>query len=136
MHGRQLRSDRFKAIIAPIANKCIKHCKDKYPMIIQTNDIRHRIECDFRESASAVYSILETAISTADYLNTDRIIRCILFLADKDIGKLKQLVETATRDPRDIIVWAEYTNVGQWEDLKRIRDFNKSFDNADKNVEE
>lgn len=106
--------------------------------MIKTKDIRDRIESDFGDKASDVFRILEQAISKTDYLNSDRIIRCILFLADKDIKRLEKKIETATYDPRDVMLWAEYENrgQGQMERAKRIRDFNKPFDLADKDVRE
>lgn len=106
--------------------------------MIKTKDIRDRIESDFGDKASDVFRILEQAISKTDYLNSDRIIRCILFLADKDIKKIEKNIETATYDPRDVMLWAEYENRGQGqiERVKRIRDFNKPFDLADKDVKE
>lgn len=106
--------------------------------MIKTKDIRDRIESDFGDKASDVFRILEQAISKTDYLNSDRIIRCILFLADKDIKKIEKNIETATYDPRDVMLWAEYENRGQGqiERVKRIRDFNKPFDLADKDVRE
>ncbi len=104
--------------------------------MISTKDIHERIESDFGDKASEVIRILDDAILKADYLNHNRIIRCILFLADKDIEKLKRNIDTATYDPRDVMLWAEYTNQGQGANIKRIRDFNKSFDLADKDVEE
>jgi hypothetical protein len=55
---------------------------------------------------------------------------------DKEIQKLKQNIDTATYDPRDVMLWAEYTNHGQGSSMKRIRDFNKTFDLADKDVKE
>jgi hypothetical protein len=104
--------------------------------MVDTLDIRERIIADFGDKASDVIKIFDEAISKADYLNHDRIIRCILYLSDKDLNKLKQNIETATYDPRDVMLWAEYKNRGQGEQIKRIRDFNKSFDQADKDVKE
>jgi len=104
--------------------------------MINTKDIKDRIESDFGDHASEVFQILHDAFSKTDYLNNKRIIRCIIFLADKDIEKIKGNILTAKDDPRDVMLWAEYTNRGQGEKIKRIRDFNKTFDQADKNVKE
>jgi hypothetical protein len=81
--------------------------------MINTKDIHERIKSDFGDKASEVINIFDDAISKADYLDNNRIIRCILFLSDKDIQKLKQNIDTATYDPRDVMLWAEYTNHGQ-----------------------
>jgi len=104
--------------------------------MVDTFDIRERINSDFGDKASDVIKIFDEAISKADYLNQNRIIRCIIFLSDKDLNKLKKNIETATYDPRDVMLWAEYENRGQGEKIKRIRDFNKSFDQEDKDVRE
>lgn len=105
-------------------------------MMINTKDIHERIKSDFGDKASIVVNIFDDAISKADYLDNNRVIRCILFLSDKDIQKLKQNIDTAIYDPRDVMLWAEYTNLGQGSSIKRIRDFNKTFDLADKDVKE
>lgn len=99
-------------------------------------DIRERIENDFGDKSPEVIRLFDEAISKADYLNHNRIIRCILFLSEKDIEKLKKNIEAATYDPRDVMLWAEYINQGQIEKPKRIRDFNKPFDLADMNTKE
>src|SRR5688572_1800615 len=104
--------------------------------MIDTIDIRERIKSDFGDNASEVVRIFDEAISRTDYLNNNRIIRCIIFLSDKDIKKLMENIETATYDPRDVMLWAEYTNQGQGERIKRIRDFNKPFDEEHKDVKE
>ena len=80
--------------------------------------------------------MLNDAVLKTDYIGYNRIIRCIIFLADKDIEKLKTSIEEAVSDPRDVILWTEYENQGQNERPKRIRDFNKTFDQADKDVKE
>ena len=101
-----------------------------------TKDIRNKIESDFGDNASDVFRILDEAVSKADYLNHNRIIRCILFLAEKDIDKLKKNIQAANYDPRDVMLWAEYFNKGQEQQPKRIRDFNKTFDECETNVKE
>jgi hypothetical protein len=109
---------------------------DKVSTMIDTKDIKERIEADFGGKAMDVIRIFDEAISKAEYLNQNRIIRCILFLGDKDIEKLKRNIEAATYDPRDVMYWAEYINLGQMKKVKRIRDFNKPFDLADKDIKE
>src|ERR1700749_829870 len=94
-------------------------------------DIEERIESDFGNKALKVFEILNTAVSKTNYLNHNRIIRCILFLAEKDIDKLKSNIHFAENDPRDVMLWAEYLNRGQQEKPKRIRDFNKTFEESE-----
>ena len=98
--------------------------------MVNTKDIRERIEIDFGDRASEVMAIFNAAIAKADYLDNDRIIRCILFLSENNIEKLRKNIEAATADPRDVMYWAEYSN----QDLaspKRTRDFNNSFSEAE-----
>lgn len=91
-------------------------------------DIEKRIIIDFGNKASEVFAILKKAINNFDYLKSNRIIRCIIFLAEKDIVKLNQNIEAAILDPRDVMFWAEYENQEEFGKERRVRDFNKSFD--------
>ena len=104
--------------------------------MIYPKDIKEKIDSDFAGKASQAYQILDEAISKTDYLNHNRIIRCIIFLADKDIDKLKKSIETATYDPRDVMLWAEYSDSDIEKTPKRIRDFNKTFDQSETDVQE
>jgi hypothetical protein len=74
--------------------------------------------------------ILSNAIQEYDYLNSDRIVRCIIFLSEKSIDKLKSNIQVAIFDPRDVMFWAEYTNHNQFGSEKRVRDFNSSFEDS------
>jgi hypothetical protein len=97
------------------------------------NDIENRIKTDYGEKSSEAFKILEAAISKADYLNTDRVIRCIIFLSEKSIYKLKSYIEVAISDPRDVMFWAEYTNHEEFGLEKRVRNFNKAFKDSEVN---
>lgn len=99
--------------------------------MIDTRDIRERIETYFGEQAAEVILIFDKAISAANYLKDDRIIRCILFLSAGDLEKLKKNVKAATDDPRDVMYWAEYSNHDQPHQTTRVRDFSKAFDEAE-----
>lgn len=101
-----------------------------------TKDIYDRIKSDFGEKSADVFALLEEINSKHIFLNTDRIIRCVLFLSEKNIEKLKTNINAAITDPRDVMLWAEYINLDQCEKLKRVRDFNKTFDRADKDIQE
>ena len=70
-----------------------------------------------------------------DYLKTDRIIRCIIFLANGDIDNLKKFIDNAIFDPRDVMLWAEYERLDKL-NFKRIRDFNHTFDKCTEKVKE
>ena len=100
------------------------------------DDINARINADFGENANKATAILIDAIKKVDYLKTDRIIRCIIFLAQGNLTELKKHIETATFDPRDVILWAEYEGLKENEKPKHIRDFNKNFEECTNNVKE
>ena len=104
--------------------------------MINTTDIRERIESDFGEKAGEAFKTIHEALTKTDYLNHDRIIRCIVFLTEKDIDKLKDCIETAAADPRDVMFWAEYTNLARGQKPRRIRDFNRAFDQCEIDVKE
>ncbi len=85
-------------------------------------DIIDKIKSDFSGKEEFVFDLLKNAISKYDYLKTPRIIRCIIFLANKSVSELKINIERASFDPRDVMLYAEYI-----EEKKRVRDFNNSF---------
>lgn len=94
-------------------------------------DILRKIEHDFDVDKYQAIEIINRALSATEYLRNDRIIRCILFLADKDIQKLKKYIEDAITDPRDVMYWAEYVNRNSSSKIKRVRNFNKRLDQND-----
>jgi hypothetical protein len=100
-------------------------------------DIIQRIKTDFNEDSDDAIEILNNAISQSDYLNTDRVIRCIVFLAQGDLNKLKDSIEKAVFDTRDVMLCAEYENLNDKNfNYKRIRDFNNTFEKCTENVTE
>lgn len=90
-------------------------------------DIKNRISEKFGNNSFEVFKLIEEKSKEFDYLNNPRIIRCILFLADNDFEKLKNYINVAISDPRDVILWAEYENIDDINNTKKIRDFNKNF---------
>ena len=66
------------------------------------DDILKQIELDFNDSADKAIEILSEAISKTDYLKTDRVIRCIIFLAKGDIENLRKFIDNAIFDTRDV----------------------------------
>lgn len=101
-----------------------------------TDDIVNRIKNDFGESANEASRILTEAQSKYDYLKSDRIIRCIVFLAKGDLTDLSKYIDSAVTDLREVIFWAEYTGITESKTPKRIRDFTKTFEECSKNVRE
>lgn len=100
------------------------------------DDINGRIHTDFGENANKATTMLIDAIKKVDYLKTDRVIRCIIFLAKGNLTDLHEYIEKATFDTRDVMLWAEYEGLKESENPKRVRDFNKTFDECLSNVKE
>lgn len=92
------------------------------------NDILIQIEFQFDENYKRVLEILEIELSKNDFLNSNRIIRCIIFLSKNNVEKLKENISLAIIDWRDIILLAEYENNERNEPILK-RDFNKPFEN-------
>lgn len=96
--------------------------------MIFKEDIQQRIKLDFKDSAGEAFELLSNAILETDYLKIDRVIRCIIFLAKGDLINLKEYIDNAKFDTRDVMLWAEYEKLEGELNFKQIRDFNKSFD--------
>ena len=99
-------------------------------------DIIQKIRSDFKDSSGKAIELLQENISRKEYLKTDRVIRCILYLASGDLAKLKEYIEVAIYDTRDVMYWAEYINRDPGQKPRRIRDFNKTFTNCENDVRE
>jgi hypothetical protein len=100
------------------------------------DDIKARIQTDFGGNASKASTILIDAINKVEYLKTDRVIRCIIFLAKGNLTDLNKYIETATFDTRDVMLWAEYEKLSGELNYKRQRDFNKTFEECLNDVKE
>jgi hypothetical protein len=100
------------------------------------DDIKARIQTDFGENAITATTLLIDAINKVDYLKTDRVIRCIIFLAKGNLTDLNKYIETATFDTRDVMLWAEYEKLSGDLNYKRHRDFNKTFQECSNDVKE
>src|SRR5262245_10525902 len=91
-------------------------------------DIKYKIDIDFPGKKENILAVLQPCILKLNVIEPDRIIRCILFLAEKDLEKLKHWVEVAKTDPRDLLLAAEYIDQGNGLGPQRVRDFNQPFD--------
>ena len=91
-------------------------------------DIHQRIILDFKGSADKAIEILTNAISKTDYLKTDRVIRCIVFLTKGDLNNLQKFIDVAIIDTRDVMFLAEYEEHEREFNSKRIRNLNNTFD--------
>jgi hypothetical protein len=99
-------------------------------------DIIDKIKVDFGGNSTEAFEKLEKAIQEVDYLQTDRIIRCIIFLSKGNLTQLDKYIEAAIFDPRDVMFWAEYENHDDFEKTKRLRDFNNVFEQSAIKVKE
>lgn len=101
---------------------------------IRTEDILNRIKKDFGQNSNEAIRILQKQLNKYEYLNQDRIIRCIVYLAKGSIPGLNHTINQAMQDPRDVILWAEYEGLTGKEELVWVRDFTKTFDHSEKNL--
>ena len=85
-------------------------------------DIYQKIERDFGANAKSVRQILEEVDARTKGLLSDRMVRCMIFLADGRLDAFKATVEVARTDSRDVYWQAEY-DCGE----KQLRDFTQSF---------
>jgi galactose-1-phosphate uridylyltransferase len=99
-------------------------------------DIINRIKSDFEKDSNKALEILKNKLKELEYLNNDRIIRCIIYLSKGSIKELNNYIDLAKQDPRDVMMYAEYKEGSNFENFKRLRDFNKTFENCEKNVKE
>lgn len=99
-------------------------------------DIITRNNADFRENVNKATIMLIDAITKVDYLKTDRVIRCIIFLAKGNLADMNKYIEAATFETRDVMLWAEYEKLSGDLNFKRLRDFNNTFDECTNNVKE
>jgi hypothetical protein len=93
-------------------------------MIMLAQDILDKLNRDFEDSeeAALALSVLADFVEENQELSVDRILRCIVFVANGDLDLLDKAIELAKIDYRDLIVWAEYD-----EKRERIRDLSLPF---------
>jgi len=75
------------------------------------SDIRRRIARDFGPAdASALLAEFDRQRTADPDVFSDRIIRCIVYVANGELNTAQRAVSLALTDWRDLIVWAEYDN--------------------------
>ena len=67
-------------------------------------------------------SVLADFVGQNKELSSDRIVSCIVFVANGDLNRLEKAIDLAGEDYRDLIVWAEYD-----EKNERVRDLTNPF---------
>ncbi len=85
----------------------------------------------FNADYDSANKILTEYLTQNEYLNFDRIIRCVVYLANNGIESFKSSLDSAKGDPRDVMYWAECEGDFKNHNVKRIRDFNKTFSEND-----
>ena len=84
-------------------------------------DIELRICKDFPEQN--MQELVKNIFEEMSIDEKDRVVRCILFLANGNLKRLRDFVELAKIDYRDVIMTGEY----EYPSNKKLRDFNISF---------
>jgi len=87
-------------------------------------DILGKVNKDFEtpEEAALALSVLADFLVQNQELSSDRLVRCIVFVANGDLNRLEQAIDLAKKDYRDLIVWAEYDDKDE-----RVRDLTNPF---------
>jgi hypothetical protein len=93
------------------------------------NDIRKRVERDFGAAAPIAVAEIQKFIESYRAMTHthpgDRVIRCIVHLANGKQQDLAHYIKAGLADPRDVMAWAEYDS-----NDRRIHDFNMRFPDA------
>ena len=87
-------------------------------------DIWGKVNKDFEtpEEAALALSVVADFVEQNRELSSDRIVRCIVFLADGDLDRLEEALDLAKKNHRDLLVRAEYN-----EKNDRVRDLTQPF---------
>ena len=87
-------------------------------------DITHKVRTEFKETGKKreAFKLLSDYYRGWENDENFRLARCLLFETNGEIEKLKQNIELANVDPRDIIHQAEYGD-----GMDRLRNFNRPF---------
>ena len=92
--------------------------------MILARDLWGKVNKDFEtpEEAALALSVLADFVVQNQELSSDRILRCIVFVANGDLNRLEKAMDLAKEDYRDLIVLAEYD-----EKNERVRDLSNPF---------
>ena len=93
----------------------------KLPESVQEK-VRQEFAADCREE---IIALLSTYGKEEYQREQERVLLCILKLAGGDKNQVKELVERAEKDYRDIIFWAENPQEAKLDTPEKIDEFNK-----------
>ena len=110
----------------PALSKSIAAEENTYNLNLFSSDIRERIFSDFGQESVKVIQALQTFLIAHEAFRSERLVRCIIYLADKKLDRLKKGIKDASNDWRDVLMAAEYEN-GKDSEPRRIRDFSRKF---------
>lgn len=94
--------------------------------MVMVVDIQNKLELDFGPELVSAKDELEALYIKTNWLISDRAVRSVIYLANGDIDLLKENIERALTDYKDLLWQAEY-NRGD----EQLRDFNKTFQELD-----
>ncbi len=101
-----------------------------YNLNLFSPDIRERIFADFGEDRVGVIQQLQKFLLEHAHIRSERIIRAIIYVADKKATGISKAIKDAGIDGRDVLMAAEYENRSELQP-KRVRDFNRKFGEED-----
>ena len=87
-------------------------------------DIVAQIDKDFGPYARSVRALFDAYDAAVP--EPARVVRCVIFLAQRDASRATSLLAAARDAYRDVIFWAEYGDHAAAHP-KRLRDFSKPF---------
>lgn len=88
-------------------------------------DIIKEIEARFALDAHKAIYLITEFVERLEYIQSNRVIRCVLYLSN-DLKSLRENLNYAKLDPRDVMFWAEY-DMSDTSNHRRIHDFTKPF---------
>ncbi|ABG57868.1 protein chain elongation factor EF-Tu [Cytophaga hutchinsonii ATCC 33406] len=92
---------------------------------LYAEDIKHKLRADFGEKYPEAFRSMQRFIISDNAFQNPRIIRAVIYLANKNILQLEKTIQQARTDWRDILLWAEYQEEnGQ---TIQVRDFTNEF---------
>jgi len=90
-------------------------------------DITGKIKLRFKSDYKKALELLSEYVDTFEHINSDRVLRCILFLSENTMESFTKNLEAAKTDTRDVMWWAEYNYNSSLDQSKLLRDFNCTF---------
>ena len=89
------------------------------------NDIIKEIEIRFALDTHQAIHLITKFVERLEYIESSRVVRCVLYLSN-DLKSLRENLDYAELDPRDVMFWAEY-DMSDASNHKRVRNFTKPF---------